>query len=575
MKYSEFAKVYGELASTTKRLEKIEILSKFLNKLKTNPKLIYLLRGRVLPDYDEKEFGLSGKLMIKAISKASGVGVEKVSKRFNKVGDLGDIAFELMSKKKQSTLFSSTLKVETVFGNLNKLFDIEGKGSVDRKLALVIELLGNASGDEAKYIIRTVLNDLRIGVADAILRDAIVETVFGKDKEMSELVEVAYDKVNDFSLVFETAMKGKKALEKVQVIPGRPMKVLLPIKVTEIDEAFRICADDKGRVAVEHKYDGFRVLINKVGDKVSLFTRRLDEVTKQFPDVVETVKKNVKGKSFILDSEVVGYGLVKGKKTYKPFEAISQRIRRKYDIEKVSSLLPVEINVFDVIYLNGKSEINLPFEKRRKLLEKVVKETPWKIRLSKQIITNDKKKASEFYKNALKIGEEGIMVKRLDAPYRPGRRVGNMVKMKPDSNDLDLVIVGAEYGTGKRAGGLTSFYVACNNVGNGGKKFLEVGKVSSGLKEKESEGTTYKEINNLLKPLIISEKDNVVKVKPKVVVSVKYQNIQKSPRYGSGYALRFPRITHYRPERGVYDIASLKDIKKETKQTHGRTDFLG
>jgi DNA ligase 1 len=201
----------------------------------------------------------------------------------------------------------------------------------------------------------------------------------------------------------------------------------------------------------------------------------------------------------------------------------------------------------------------LPFEKRRKLLEKVVKPERWKIRLSNQFVSDSEKDIEKFYREALKFGEEGVMIKNISAPYKPGRRVGHMVKMKPDSADLDLVIVGAEYGTGKRAGGLTSFIVACKN----GKEFLEVGKVSSGLKEKESEGTSYKEMDKILRPLVIEEKERHVVIKPKAVVSVTYQNIQKSPRYSSGYALRFPRITHYRPERGIYDIASLKDIEKE------------
>jgi len=282
----------------------------------------------------------------------------------------------------------------------------------------------------------------------------------------------------------------------------------------------------------------------------------LDNVTKQFPDVVKVVKEKIKAKSFILDSEVVGYNA--STKKYEPFEAVSQRIRRKYDIESMMDKLPVEINVFDIIYLDGKSVGESSLEKRRKLLERIVKPEKLKIRLSKQFVSGDEKKIEKFYEDALDIGEEGVMMKNLNAPYKSGRRVGYMVKMKPDAKDLDLVIVGAEYGTGKRAGGLTSFILACKS----GEEFLEVGKVSSGLKEKEEMGTTYREMDKLLQPLIIKEGKNSVEVKPKVVVSVTYQNIQKSSKYSSGIALRFPRITHYRPERGIYDIASLKDIQK-------------
>ena len=559
MKYSELVEIYEKLSSTTKKLEKVDILARFLPKLKDHSEWIYLLRGRVLPDYDEREFGISTQLAIKAISRAAAVDVKEVTKRFHKIGDLGDVATELIGKKRQSTLFYKELDVARVFDNLRKIVDITGKGAVDRKLSYVVELLSSASGSGSVYIIRTLLNDLRVGVADAILRDSIVVYFFGEDKEMKDVVEETYDKVNDFAEVFEMASKGKKGLEKVKIVPGRPLKVMLPVKVTNIDEAFRICGS---KVAVEHKYDGFRVLINKDKEgKVSLFTRRLDNVTNQFPDVVKVVKDRIVGKDFILDSEVVGYD--PEKKKYKPFEAISQRIRRKYEIEKLIKKLPVEINIFDIIYLNGESKIDIPFTERRKVIEKIVKHEPWKIRLSTQIVTDDKKEVEKFYKEALKIGEEGIMVKKLDAPYRPGRRVGYMVKMKPEAKDLDLVIVGAEYGKGKRAGGLTSFIVACRK-NSGSRELVEVGKVSSGLKEKDgSDGTTYKEIDDILQPLIIKEEKGYVQVKPSVVVSVTYQNVQPSPTYSSGYALRFPKITHYRPERGKHDVATLDDLKNE------------
>ncbi|OIO81646.1 hypothetical protein AUJ84_00685 [Candidatus Pacearchaeota archaeon CG1_02_32_132] len=554
MNYSEFIEVYEELSETTKKLGKTDILADFLKKLKEHSEWIYLLRGRVVADYDEREFGISTQLVIKAISRASGISIEKVVEKFRKIGDLGEVAEEFIKFKKQNTLFSSKLKVDKVFTNLTRLMDTDGKGSVDKKLDFISELLTSASGKEAKYIIRTLLNDLRVGVADAILRDSIAKAFFENEDEMRDIIDEAYDKVNDFAEVYERAIKGKSALHEVDIKPGRPMKVMLPVKVLDLDEALRICGET---VAVEHKYDGFRVVISNDGRKIDLFTRRLDNVTKQFSDVVSVVKDNVKGKSYVLDSEVVGYDPKSGK--YKPFEAISQRIRRKYDIDKLIRDLPVEINVFDILFYNGKSTMGMPFLERRKLLEKIIKIQDKKIRLSTQFVSNDKDKIMKFYKDALKIGEEGIMIKNISAHYRPGRRVGYMVKIKPVVNDLDLVIIGAEYGTGKRAGGLTSFIVACRD----GKDFLEVGKVSSGLKEKESEGTTYKEINNLLTPLIIKKDGTIVHVKPKVIVSVTYQNMQKSPSYSSGFAMRFPRITHYRPERGIYDIATIEDIKKE------------
>ncbi|MAG07733.1 DNA ligase, partial [Candidatus Pacearchaeota archaeon] len=201
------------------------------------------------------------------------------------------------------------------------------------------------------------------------------------------------------------------------------------------------------------------------------------------------------------------------------------------------------------------------------LLEKIINVEKFKIRVSKQIVTGDEDVTMKFYHDALDLGEEGIMFKNLEAPYHHGRRVGYIVKMKPESKDLDLVITGAEHGTGKRAGWLTSYIVACRNKEG---DFVNVGKVASGLKEKEEQGTTYLDMTKILKPLIISEKGNRVEVKPKVVVSVTYQNIQKSPTYSAGYAMRFPRITNYRPDRNNKDIATLKDIKEAANHS-----FLG
>ncbi len=567
-------KVYDSLSETTKKLEKIEILSEFLKKLHKGGKSewIYLLRGSVLPDYDSRVFGISNQLVIKALGKSFGESSDKVLERFRKIGDLGKVAEDLAEKKKQGSLFSKSLDAGDVFGDLRKLFEVDGKGSVSRKMDIVAGLLSNASGREARYITRTLLNDLKVGVADALLRDAIAEAFLANLKkgalvkgdvresvEDERVIESAYDLANDFAVVFEAAVKGEKALKKIGITPGVPLKVMLPVKVTEIAEAFRICAEGDGRVAVEHKYDGFRMLIHKKGKKVWLFTRRLDDVTNQFPDVVEAVRKNITGNDFVLDSEVVGYD--PKTKAYQPFEAISQRIKRKYEIEKLIKKLPVEINVFDILYHNGKEYLSHSFENRRKKLESVVKTKKLVIRPSFQIITDDIKKAEEFYKKALDIGEEGAMFKRLDVEYRQGRRVGYMVKLKPDTNELDLVIVGAEYGTGKRGGWLTSYYVACQNDKG---EFVELGKVSSGLKEISQEGeTTYAEMTKLLEPLINEKKGRYVKVKPKLVVNVVYQNIQKSPSYSSGFAMRFPRIISYRPEKPVSEVATLGEVKKE------------
>jgi DNA ligase-1 len=352
--------------------------------------------------------------------------------------------------------------------------------------------------------------------------------------------------------ILETA---EKELEKISLTPGKPVKVMLYPKAKNIVDAFEIVGKP---AAFEFKYDGFRMMINKEeSGEIKIFTRRLDNVTTQFPDAVKSVE-NVNAKTFIIDCEAVGYDF-KTKK-YRPFQDISQRIKRKYDIEKLEKELPVELNVFDIIYYDGKSLINEPFKERRKFLEKIIKEVPYKIKLSEQIITDSEEEAEKFYNKALEENQEGLMAKNLDAIYKPGARIGYAVKLKPDPNELDLVITGAEYGTGKRAGWLTSFDVSCKDSdGN----LLEIGKVSTGLKEKRDEGLSFEELTDELKKIIISEDGKHIQSKPELIITVGYQNIQASPTYTSGYAMRFPRMVVLRPDKSLKDIATLDDVKNE------------
>jgi len=558
MKYSEICDVYEKLENTTKGLEKTRILAEFLGKIKKNPEVIYLLQGRVFANYDKRELGVSSQLMIKALAKASGLKESKIVEEFKKLGELGLVAEKVMKDKKQKSLFSKKLDVEKVLLNLRKLPQLEGKGAIEKKLSLIIELLYSASPKESKYIVRTILGDLKIGVGDGILRDAIVEYYFkpksiAEKKEKIEIVQDAFDKTVDFAEVFKKVCSKK--LDEISLSPGRPIKVMLFPKAKDIEDAFRIVHKP---AAFEFKYDGFRVMINKDRNgEIKIFTRRLEDVTKQFPDIVEFVKTNVKAKSFIIDAEAVGYDAKT--KIYQPFQKISQRIKRKYDINKLVKELPVELNVFDILFYNGKSLISEPFKKRRKIIEKIVKQEKFKIKLADQIITDDEKVVEKFFNKALEAGHEGLMAKNLNAPYKPGARIGYAVKLKPKDKDFDLVITGAEWGTGKRAGWLTSFDVSCMDNG----ELKEVGKFSTVLKEKPEEGLSFKEMTDKLKKLIIEEKGRKVKVKPEIVVSVQYQNIQKSPTYSSGYALRFPRIKMLRPDRDKDDIATLDEIKKE------------
>ncbi|MFH1331842.1 MAG: ATP-dependent DNA ligase [archaeon] len=629
MLYKNLVEVYDRLEKTSKRLEKTFIISELLGSAPSfdTQKIVYLLQGTVFPPWDERVLGMSSQLVIKVISTATGYSSDAVVKAWKKQGDLGLVAEELMTSSRQRTLFRKDLTIDKVFENLQKLADLTGEGTVNRKVQLVAELITNAKPSEAKYVVKTVLGELRIGIAEGILRDAIAWAFFPrvlgvfyscphcktlvpsekkcvschkeldvkfkdevdkhfkgalrvksvddlKDLDKYDLVippdeklarevfntfldevQKVYDVSNDLGMVASFLKEhGTKGLSRIGLKVGYPIKSMLAIKVEDVSEGFESVGKP---LQAEYKLDGFRMQVHKDHDKVWLYTRRLENVTAQFKELLPYVKNNVKGNSFILDTEVVGYDPKTGK--HLPFQSISQRIKRKYDIEKISKEVPVEINVFDVIYYDGKSLIGKSQEERRKLLERIVHQVPKKIILTKKLVTDNEEEVKKFYHEALDKGFEGLILKNLEKEYTPGRKVGGWVKIKPTLEPLDLVIVGATYGEGKRSHVLSSYNLACRS----GSKFLECGMMGTGIKEKKGEGVTFAELTKLLKPFIISEKGREVTIKPEIVVEVAYEEIQKSPTYESGFALRFPRLLRLRHmERKASDANTLEDIKR-------------
>ncbi len=625
MRYFDLVRAYEKLDSTSKRLEKTYIVSEIL---KITPSedlgmVTLLIQGKVHPDWDEREIGIASKTALKAVANSAGIAISEVEKEWKNTGDLGKAAEKIVARKSQSTLFQRELSARKVFSNLEKLSGLEGKGSSERKISLVAELLASAKPLEARYIIKTILEEMRFGVGEGVMRDAIAWAFFPKvlgiffrcgncskimpnvkkciecssmiegKKEIKEsrvpeissadelyskdfsgfefvsaesesaargiynhiiqAVQEAYDISNDFSVVARTAKeRGLNGLKEASLVPGRPIRAMLAQKVDSIEEGL----ERVGRPAqVEYKLDGFRIQVHKHGSKIMLFTRRLENVTRQFPDVVQHVKEHVSGDSFILDTEAAGYS--PKTKRYLPFQKISQRIKRKYDINSIAGQFPVEVNVFDVMFYNGKSTVKEPLSERRKIIEKIVSESEKKILCVRKAVCREAKEVLSFYEESLKMGNEGIMMKSLDAGYKPGSRVGQMVKFKPVMETLDLVVVGAEWGEGKRSEWLSSFALACcDEDGN----FLEIGRASTGLKEKSEKGVSFTQLTEELRPLVINEKGREVEVRPRVVVEVGYEEIQKSTKYSSGYALRFPRIIGLRHDRSAKDCSKLSAV---------------
>jgi DNA ligase-1 len=593
MEYLELCELYEKLNSTAKRLEKTKYISELIKK--TSKKelniIMLLLQGRLFPLWEEKKIGAASRLVLKAINISTGIDTDKIEESWKEIGDLGLVAEQKIKDKSQETLFSADLSINKVYTNLIKLAELEGSGTVNHKVKLIAELLTSAKPIEAKYIIRTVLEDLRVGVGDSSIRDAVVWTYFSDELNISydeeknviilpdnkrekynkyiEKVQEAYNLTNDLGEVAALIKeKGLDGISNIKMAVGKPVKVMLYQKAKDIDDAFNTV----GRpAALEFKYDGFRVQIHYKKDdsgheKMNIFTRRLENVTERFPDILIALKGNINADSAILDAEAVGFDPKSNK--YLPFQSISQRIKRKYSIIEISEKFPVEVNIFDVLYYNGKNTLNMPFHERRKIITSIIEPIERKIVTSRIMVTGKNEEAMKFYHEALDKGEEGVMIKNLEGIYKPGARVGYGVKLKPVMESLDLVIVQAEWGEGKRATWLTSFTLACKDENN---NLIEIGKVSTGLKELEQEGTTFNQITELLKPLIKQEKGKIAILKPKVVIEVQYEEIQASPTYSSGFALRFPRFIRLRDmEKDVDDIDDLQRIKELYTKQRGR-----
>jgi DNA ligase-1 len=566
MEYSILADAYEKLESVSSKLEKTHILADLFLKTPSNdlPKVALLVVGRVFPVYSEYELGIATQMMIKAISKATGFSSGDIEKRFKKNGDLGLTAEGCIKSRKQVILFKRKLTIDFVFENLQKLAYITGAGSQDRKLNLIAELLVSAQPKEAIYIVRTILQELRVGVAEGIIRDAIVEAFLYKEdmgkeekNEMIAIVEYVWNVLSDFGEIARIAKEGgADGLKKVRIQLGKPIQVMLGEKAENIESVIK----DFGKVAVEYKYDGIRCQIQKIKDKIWIYTRRLEDVTKQFPDLVELCKKGLKSDECIVEGETLGIDSKTGLPL--PFQMLSQRIHRKYDIEKMIKEIPIQIHLFDVIYLDGKTLFDKPFKERRKILKSIVKPISKKFELAKQLVTDDIKEAEGFYQEALNAKQEGVFLKVLDSPYVFGRHVDGWYKIKPIMETLDLVIVGATWGEGSRAKWLSSYVLACRDPNTG--KFLPCGMMGTGLTEEQ-----FQLMTDTLKELIIEEKGREVNLRPKIIVEVAYQEIQKSPNYGSGLALRFPRLIRIREDKGPDEADTIERVN-ELFKSQGR-----
>lgn len=545
MKYQELVDVYEALTSTTKRLEKTGILAEFLKE--TDPKILPIVTllslGKVFPAWSEKEMGIGLKLLMKAISLVVGVSLEAVEDSVRDKGDIGLASEHLFANRLQTTLFTRPLTITKVYNNMIKIADVSGKNAVSKKLRILIELLTSASPKEAKYISRTVVEELRVGIGEGTLKDSISEA-FDVNKD---LVERALMLTNDPGLVVGVAKKeGEEGLKKLNLKPGKPVKPML----AQLSPNITTSIEEMGSAICETKYDGFRVQIHRNGDDVKVFTRRLDNIKDAVPEIVEYIEKCLPEEDFIVEGEIIAT------RDGAPisFQYILQRVRRKYEIERLKKEVPLILYLFDVLYYK-KSLIDTPFGERRRVLEEISKAKPSKIELSNQIFVTPENinDALELFETSIKIGHEGIMIKDPKAPYIPGIRGKKMLKFKAEPETLDLVVVGGTYGRGRRANLIGSYLMAAQDE-NGNLK--TIAHTATGLDD-----ATLLELSNRVESLMVEKRGRKIKATPEIVLEVAFSEIVKSPEYESGYSLRFPVVKRIREDLSLEDIDTVDRVE--------------
>lgn len=572
MNYGALVDAYERLEATASTDEKTAVLAELF--ASTDPELlpvvVTLCRGAAFPAWDSTTLGLSSSLTLEAIAKATGVDDDRIEATWRETGDLGDAAAAATGDAPQQTLVPNDLDVRTVHETLSELATYEGEGSQGRKIDAVARLLSDADPREARYVVRTVLGHLRVGVGDGTIRDAIAAAYLGGSfdadagtvtvpSDDADAVERAYQMTNDYRVVAETARDaGREGLAELDLELFRPVDVMLAEKAESLESGLDAAAPDRDDVLLEYKYDGIRIQIHGDGDEVRLFTRRLEEVTEQFPDVVAAVERAVTADRFVLEAELVAHDPETGESL--PFQELSKRVKRETEIERLTREIPVTTYCFDAIHVDGETLLDAPLRERLDRLDGAFEPTEDLQRaryLDPEDHAADLDVAREFYEDALAAGFEGIMVKNLAASYQPGRRVGQMMKVKPVMEPLDLVVTRAEWSEGRRSDYLGRLFLACRDPDREGPdRFREVGRLATGYTDEE-----LAELTELLEPLVRTTDGRMVELDPEVILEIEYEEIQSSPTYDSGFALRFPRFLRRRDDLGLDDVDPIDRVE--------------
>jgi len=588
MEFSIISEMFEMMEKTTKRIELTNILVELLKKTpkKIIPNVVYLLQGIIRPNFEGVELGIAEKLAIRAISKSAGLPIKKIEDDYRECGDLGLTASNILKIKTQTTFTAEKITVERVYETLFKIAKLEGKGSQDLKMKHISSLLNDATPLEAKFVLKILLGTLRLGIAENTVMDALAIAFTGK-KENREQIENAYNVSSDLGKVsLIVATDGIDEIKKFKISLFSPIRPMLADRVQSEKDVIKKMPE---QFAAEYKLDGERVQIHKQSDKIILFSRRLENITQYYPDIVERIGKTLNVNDGVFEAEIVPINENTGE--FLPFQELMHR-RRKHKLDKAVSQYPITVNFFDVLYYDKKDCLNLECSERRKILEQIVHEDNFS-KLVPMLFVKNENEVEDFLENSINAGCEGLMLKAPSAPYRAGMRGSNWLKLKREyrnelGDSLDLIVIGAYFGRGRRTGLYGTLLLATYNPEK--DNLPSICKVGTGFTD-ESLDQLYQILSNKVtlkkNPRIISEMEADIWFEPELVLEIVASEITLSPihktgldliRKSSGFALRFPKFTgKIRYEKAVEDASTGEEVfalyKRQSKINHEKWAF--
>ncbi len=534
---SEFASVCDRIRATSSKNGKVEILAEYLRTLAEQPLRIacMFLSGHTFPRGSGLDLNVGYSQIWDVIAGVSSLGSGELRELYIKHGDLGELAERALARRSMEPLIRIELGLAHIYEQFRRIANTTGPGATDEKRKIITGLLVNCSPAEAKYLIKIMVNELRIGLVGGLVELATAKA-FGRDlREMRNALLVAGD-------IGEVAL-----LAKTNNLASAVMKPLTPVNFMLADVLFsaKEIAEYYGKELIsEYKYDGIRAQLHKVGRSVKIFSRRLEDITQAFPEIVGSALKH--GTDFILDGEVVPFRDSRPL----PFNELQRRLRRKNVDQKLLEEIPVTYVAYDVLYLAGTNMIREPLSKRKEALANIGLVKPLVAGPFRNLKSEEE--IAAMFQESRNLGHEGLVLKDPISTYQPGKRGKHWVKLKHELDTIDAVIVIAEYGHGKRAGVLSDYTFAVRDDGD----LKVIGKAYSGLTDGEIDEMTAR-----LKSLMIRDEGYRIIVKPEIVLEVAFDGIQRSERHDSGYALRFPRIKRIRDDKGANDIDVLEKVR--------------